>query len=183
MRRFFLAGILLSPVASATLRAQTVPLVTIGAIYGSGPTSPSAGDTWFRYSSTTMSTVDIAVRLGNAGQTRPVLVVGYSVPVQSTSVLANCVVAPNGSCRGTFPGTDGPSLGLGVRQTVGARGLLGLTVGIASLQYHAQYAELDGSWRLLGPIGILCAYRYVQMADNGTHVWFRPLMFGARVGW
>jgi hypothetical protein len=181
--RLALAAVLLSPAVSSGIHAQIVPAFAVGIVYGNGPTSGSAGDTWFLNTSTTMSNVDLAVRLGSAGQTRPVVVLGYSLPIRSTNVVASCAPAPNGSCRGTFPATDGLSLGLGLRQTVGARGLLGLTAGVASLQYHAEYVEVDGSWRLLGPLSAVGEYRYVKMPDVGSHVWFRPLMFGARVSW
>jgi hypothetical protein len=163
--------------------AQSVPAVSADLTAGAGSTSTHAGDTWFRAANAGMVSADLAVRIGGAARTRVVVVLGYSLDVASGDHLTDCPLAPNGGCKGYFPNTFGPSIGVGLRQALGQRGLVGVSAGVASYASQARFAEVDASWRIVSHLAIVGEFRYIDMPFGGQRAWFLPLTFGARLYW
>ena len=181
IHRGFLFVVVALFVGTSTSQAQGVPALSGNIAGGWGTTSSSAGETWFRSTNRPMASADIAVRIGGAGDTRPVIEVGYSFDVGPSDVTSICLRAPNGSCRASFPATFGPSIGVGVRQVLGARWLVGVTAGVASYSGQARYAAVDVSWRFASHVGIVGEFKYLDMAYNSERVWFHPVTFGIRL--
>jgi hypothetical protein len=173
-------ALLLGPIPA---HAQDVPAVSGDITTGSGNNSAHAGELWFLKTNTSSLSADLAVRLGGAGSTRPVLLLGYSADMGPQYVNAICLLAPNGSCKGTFPGAVGPSIGLGLRQTLGRWVLVGVGGGIASYGGNARFAEADASVRIFSHFAIVGEFRYIDLPVEGSRAWFTPLTFGARLFW
>lgn len=176
-------AILASAFIAHDARAQTVPLLSGDLEVGGGSTSARAGDLYFQSTHAGMINSDLAIRLGTAGHTRPVLIVGYSYALFPGDHVSICEIAPNGSCKGYFPNTYGPSVALGVRQTLGELALIGVSAGIASYQSQARFAEFDASIRLMPHFSLLGKARYIDLPVSGARAWFTPITFGARLSW
>jgi hypothetical protein len=181
--RFALLAIIALALGAHVARAQTVPLLSADLDVGGGSTSPRAGDIYFRSTDAMMIATDLAIRLGNAGRTRPVLIIGYSYRGFAGDHTSDCPLAPNGGCKGWFPDTFGLSIALGVRQTLGNLALVGVSAGIASYQSQARFAELDASIRLVPHFSLVGEFRYIDLPVSGARAWFTPLTFGARLSW
>jgi hypothetical protein len=169
-----------------TAPAQSVPLVSGDLDVGAGSTSARAGDVYFRTTNTYLASADLAIRIGGAGKTRPVVVLGYSFGVFGGDYTTDCALAPNGSCKGRFPNTYGPSVGVGLRQILGQRGMVGVAAGVASYDSQARFAEVDASWRLVSHLAVVTELRYIDLSvggSGGAHAWFLPLTLGARLYW
>jgi hypothetical protein len=133
-----------------------------------------------------MTNADLAVRIGGAGMTRPVIVFGYSFALFPADELTDCPLGPlgpSGGCEVYFPHTTGPSIGVGLRQGMGQRFLLGVTGGVASYSRQAWFADLNASWRVISHVAVVGEFRYVNLGFDDQRVWWRPLTFGARLSW
>jgi hypothetical protein len=185
IQRLFRAA-LLSITLAFTARvagAQSVPAVSGSLSFGSGSTSSHAGELWFSKASAELWSVDLAVRLGGAGSTRPVLLLGYDLGVNAQYVNLICRPAPNGSCFSDFPAPLGPSIGVGVRQVVGRWVVLGVGAGVAHYDGTARFAEADLSVRLFSHFALVSEFRYIDLTITGQRAFFTPLTFGARINW
>jgi hypothetical protein len=164
-------------------RAQSIPAVSGDFTVGDGPSSTHAGELWFRTANGYMSTLDLAVRIGGAGATRPVLLVGYAFDFRGDKETADCRPAPNGTCRSNFPALSGPSIGVGLRQALGRWLLVGIGAGVSSYRGRASFVEADASLRLLPHFAVVSELRYVDFPIAGQRAWLRPVKFGARAYW
>ena len=162
-------------------RAQGVPLVSGDLSFGSGPTSSHARELWFTKASGELWSADLAVRIGGAGTTRPVVLLGSDAGVTPQYVNLVCLTAPNGSCRADFPSPSGAFIGVGVRQAVGEWILLGVGAGVT--RYDGRFAEADVSVRIVPHLALVGEFRYIDFAIEGQRAWFKPLTFGARLYW
>jgi hypothetical protein len=169
--------------AVRTAQAQSVPAVSAELSFGSGATSTHAGDQWFTKTNGELWSADLTVRLGAAGTTRAVLLLGYDAGVRPQYVNLVCRLAPNGSCTEDFPSPQGPSIGLGVRQAVGQWLLLGVGGGFAKYDGAARFAEADLSLRVFSQFALTSEFRYIDLAIAGQRACFTPLTFGARINW
>jgi len=180
--RLVLLGTVLA-IGARDSRAQSVPLISADFDVGRGWTSPRAGDTYFRETGGGMIEGALTVRFGGSGSTRPVIVVGYSSDVLAGDHTSDCPLAPNGGCKAYFPGTFGPSVGLGLRQMLGERVMLGVTGGVASFSSRAEFAEAEASLKIVAHFAVVGKFAYYSMPFAGTRVSFSPLTFGVRVFW
>jgi hypothetical protein len=186
MKKLLIACLSATTIAlsSATVRAQSVPLVSGDLDVGAGSTSARAGDVYFRTTNTYLASAGLAIRIGGAGTTRPVVVLGYSFGVFGGDYTTDCPLAPNGSCKSNFPRTYGPSVGVGLRQTLGQRGIVGVAAGVASYDSQARFAEVDASWRVVSHLAVVTELRYIDLpvgGSGGARAWFLPLTFGVRL--
>ena len=164
-------------------RAQSVPALSGDLDVGWGSTSARAGDVYFRGSNAALASTDLAIRLGGAGHTRPVLILGYSFQGLAGDRTTDCPLAPNGGCKEYFPNTYGPSIALGLRQTVGNRALIGVAAGVASYESQARFAEIDASFRLAPHFAVVGEFRYIDLPVGSARAWFTPLTLGTRLSW
>ena len=164
-------------------RAQTVPLLVGELTVGRGPASEHAGDQWYRWPPVAMVRAGLAVRLGSAGVLRPIILLEHSFDTGGDAVTLACHVSPAGGCRGDFPKMTGHSIGIGVRRTLGRRGMFGVGAGAGSYERPVHFAEIDASWRAVSRLAVMTELRYVYFNVGGHGVWSRPLAFGARIVW
>jgi|ERR1035437_489688 hypothetical protein len=182
MLRFSSIGVLALALSAHYGCAQSVPAVSGDISVGAGPTSSHSGDTWFTPANSITASADLAVRLGGAGRTRPVVLLGYSFDVFAGKHELVCADSANGGCEGAyFPKTSGPSIGVGLRQTLGQRGLIGVGAGVASYSSSARFAEIDASFRIASHFAIVSEVRYIDLPVSGARAWFSPLTFGGRL--
>ena len=181
--RLVLVAAIAVALSTSDANAQTVPLLSGDLTAGAGSTTEHVGNTWFRTSSSSMTSADLAVRIGGAGQLRPVVVAGYSFNAFGADQTSDCPLAPGGGCKVYFPRTFGPSIGVGLRDAISERFLLGVTAGIASFTNQARFAEVAASWRLITHLAVVGKFRYFDMPYVGQHVWFAPITVGARLTW
>jgi hypothetical protein len=162
--------------------AQTVPLVAVDVVGGTGPRTDHSGSLWFKSEGASMTRIGIAVRLGGPSPVRPVLIFDESLDIGSGDQVSICALAPNGSCRARFPGTAGPAVGVGVRMALGSRVLAGTAVGIGSYSSTVRFADVDLSARFAKHLGVTAGLRHIAWTDAAGHrLWFRPVTFGLRV--
>jgi hypothetical protein len=181
--RLVLLGTVLM-IGARDIRAQSVPLVSADFEVGRGWTSSRAGDTYFRESGGGMIEGDLTVRLGGPGATRPVIVAGYSSDVFAGDYTLDCPIAPNGGCKAWFPRTFGPTVGLGLRQMIGDRLMLGVTAGVASFTSHAEFGAAEASLNVFAHFALVGKFAYYSMPfEPGARVSFAPLTFGVRALW
>lgn len=182
LRRAF-SSVFLLALGVRHIQSQTVPAISGDLTIGAGPTAEHIGDTFFRTSSATMFRADLAVRLGGAGQTRVVAVLGYSFDLFPADQLTDCPLAPNGTCKSYFPNTFGPSIGVGLRHAFGNLSQVGATIGVAWYSSQARFAALDASFRISPHFSLVGRASYIDM-PLGTHrAWFEPLSAGVRIDW
>ena len=163
--------------------AQSVPAVSVDLDGGHGSTSARAGDSYFRTTNSSWVSADLAIRIGGAGQLRPVVVLGYSFKGLAGDHTSDCPLAPNGGCLEYFPNTYGPSIGVGLRQALGKWALIGVTAGVASYDRQARFAEIDASLRVASHLAVVSEFRYIDLPVGSARAWFTPLTFGARFYW
>ena len=181
--RLALVAVCAIALSSRDARAQTVPLISGEVTIGAGSTSSHGGNTWFRTASSTSLSTELAIRIGGVGRTRVVAVLGYSPDAFPTDHATDCPLAPNGTCKGYFPNTHGPEIGVGLRQVLGQNSLIGVNVGIASYASQARFAEFEASWRIASHFGLVGKFRYLDMPFEGDRVWFAPITAGAFISW
>jgi len=181
--RFALAAIVVTFLNGRDGSAQMVPLLAGELSVGHGPASEHAGDQWYRKPPAPMVRAGLAVRLGGAGHLRPVILLEHSFQLGGHAVPAVCYMSPSGRCRGEFPETTGHSIGLGVRRTLGWRGLLGVGAGAGWYERPVHFAEVDASWRIVSRLAVMTELRHIYFSVDSHRVWSRPLSFGVRVTW
>jgi hypothetical protein len=164
-------------------RAQSVPALSVDLDAGGGSTSSRAGDNYFRATNSAWVGADLAIRLGGAGELRPVVVLGYNFKGLAGNQNTDCPLAPNGGCKIYFPGTYGPSIGVGLRQALGKWALVGVTAGVASYVGQARFAEIDASLRVAPHLSVVSEFRYIDLPVGSARAWFTPLTLGARLSW
>lgn len=182
LRRRMLSALAVALVPGA-LGAQTVPAVTVDLAAGSGAHPAHAGARWFLEDQREpVAHGALGIRLGGPGRVRPVAVLDYSFDVRDADVVAICVLAPDGSCRESFPSTTGAAAALGVRIAVTDRLLAGVLAGVGRYDGPTRFAGVDLSARVFRRVGVLVAFRHVVIADpESPRTWFRPLTFGVRL--
>lgn len=181
--RLSLAALIALSLDAQIGRTQSVPVVSVDFTMGHGRSSTHAGELWFRRTESSTSILDLAVRIGGAGATRPVLLVGYAFDFVGDKETADCAIAPNGTCKHNFPRLSGTSAGVGLRQALGRWAVLGIGAGVSSYRGPARFAEVDASLRLLPNFAVVGEFRYIDLPVGSQRAWFRPLMFGARASW
>lgn len=182
MRASSIRAVLLAAIVPAALDAQTLPAFTLDLGAGRGAHPERTEERWFRSDDVPAAHGTLAVRLGSRGRVRPVALLDYSFDVRDAHVTLECVRAPNGSCRESFPSTTGWGGGLGMRAALTDRLAAGVAAGIGRYDGPTRFALADLSVRVTRRVGLVAALRHVAVDDpESPRTWVRPLTFGVRL--
>lgn len=175
-------AVLLAAILSTALGAQTLPAFTLDLGVGRGAHPERAEERWFRSDGVRVAHATLAARLGSRGRVRPVAILDYSFDVRDANVTLECAVAPNGSCRTSFPSTTGWSGGLGIRAALTDRLVAGVAAGIGRYDGPTRFGLADLSVRVTRHVGLVAALRHVAVDDpRAPRTWVRPLTVGVRL--
>ncbi len=175
-------ALLLAALLPAALDAQALPAFTLDLGAGRGAHPERAEARWFRSDGVRVAHGTLAVRLGSRGRERPVAIADYSFDVRDAHLTLECALAPDGSCRESFPSTTGWSGGLGIRAALTDRLVAGVAAGIGRYDGPTRFGLADLSVRVTRRVGVVAAVRHVAVDDPGSpRTWMRPLTIGVRL--
>ena len=171
--------------AASAAGAQSVPLVSVDLAAGSARTTASTPQTYYSHEKPSFVRGAVALRLGTAAHLRPIVTLEASSqcpPGIGCGHAAVCAIAPNGRCEEWFPDLEGVAASLGVARTLGGRGLVELSGGVASYLKPAKYLDANIAYRVLGHVSLVADARYLVGQDlHGDRVWLFPISYGLRI--
>ena len=174
-------GIALGLASPPALAAQSLPQWSLEAVVGSGRHNDRAGAIYFRDDRSQVVRVAFDYRLGGAALVAPYVTAEYSVPGNGDQI-ANCLPAPNGTCRQYFDGNGGGGIGVGARGGVARKAVLGGLVGIGRYDDRIRrFVEAEAMLRLGRHAGVVGTARYESWSRDGTSYWFVPLSLGLQI--
>lgn len=183
MRSILVALAALS-LGGSSAHAQTVPAFSVEATGGFGRHTQRTLNTYYIDDPVALVRVAATIRLGPAGNVRPILTVEHT-PDCTLGLCGDsgaCPIAPDGTCERDFPMPSGNAIALGVAGNWHNSVIGSLSGGTAWYAQRAWYADVSAVLPWWSHVAMVADARRIATTDRrGDRIWLLPISLGLQV--